>query len=80
MAVPDDVTLPFGWTLFYGTGIVLVLAAVIFGVIWTLTHSGSKPASEKTAWVILQLLLPIVGFVIWLAVTTAAKPPTPRKI
>lgn len=63
--MPNDVTLPASWTLAYVAWMVVVIAIVAFGIFWTLRKSPRMTATAKAGWIALEILLPVVGFVIW---------------
>lgn len=74
MSPSIDLTIPIPYTIVqYGLAVATFLA-VIAGIAWTLRHRPTARGSEKAAWVIVQVVLPILGFLLWLLVA-----PRPRK-
>lgn len=48
----------------YGIGGIILLALVIYAIYNILTSAASGGA--KVLWIILVLLLPLIGFIVWL--------------
>lgn len=72
MSASNDIAVPTEWTLFYGTGVIVVLAVVVVGIVWSLRHSPAASTTEKIVWAVIQVILPIIGFVLWLMIATRA--------
>lgn len=68
-----EITLPFGWNLFATTAMVIVLVLVVGGVVWTLLDKRPVSVPRKIVWSVVQIVLPIIGLILWLLVESPLK-------
>lgn len=66
----NDISIPLEWTVSYTIATVAVLAIVVVGLTWTLRDRRRTSPTERVAWVIVQIALPVIGFLLWLAVAS----------
>ncbi|HIY64700.1 MAG TPA: PLDc N-terminal domain-containing protein [Candidatus Agrococcus pullicola] len=81
MTPMNDISIPFEWTVSYTIATVAVIAIIVTGVAWTLLDRSPIRPLERVVWVIVQIALPVVGFVLWLVAASplARRTGSPRR-